>query len=92
VFIKGSFGSEKHHYHFSDLLLKATTQFTEAKDEKEDIITMQQFYDDIIQKFTRFLMDNPEYKVILDTLFEDSAPLKRKNRKNGHAKEPTEQP
>jgi hypothetical protein len=51
--------------------LKATTDFTNTKDEKTDSVSVQEFYDDIISRFTLFLMERSEYKIIVDTLFED---------------------
>lgn len=41
---------------------------------------MQEFYDDIVTKFTLFLIDNEKYKIVLDTLFEDLDPSKDKDK------------
>lgn len=64
-------------------MLKATTDFTNTKDEKTDSVSVQEFYDDIISRFTLFLMERSEYKIIVDTLFEDLEHNTKKAQKKG---------
>ena len=64
-------GIKESDYSHTELLIAAGRDFTKQKNTEGNTVGVQEFYDDIINKFTVFLMENEEYQLIIDTLYVD---------------------